>query len=649
MVETIKKNHKTIIKYVVVGLVLLSVLITAGMLIKAIWGVDLQTYMVYEATTEPTITQEAYEKDFLCVGSQMESIQIEAVVAENTSGNVSYQIIDADGAIVVEATKSIAEMQNEAQQVLFIDVSKLGLEQGQRYTVFADFKETENLSVVLGSGNILLRQYFHFPYKVHYTIGIVGLFAAGLFWLYMVYKKGLTAKIFLVTSLVVGIIVIFMMPPMSRDDEYRHFIRAYTEAVDYADIELKLPDGDEAGIIGTMQGEEYIATVPYEINELRLMDFEANYNGYGYHQEVNNRFCIEKFIATLKAEPVEETYEVSAVAVATRGSVYYWPQEIAMKVAALFGTNDLFMFYIARFGQLLACVLMEAIAIYIAPKTKEMVWLLAFIPNALLLKASCNCDGLLISEMILLTSIVVWFKEEKIDILSLKGLVGIVAYVILAGDIIEMKIPYIIVCAGLLIYLGKDNFKKILEIIKKYKKVSIGVGISVLLIGIIGFILIDKTIFLNLIYAFVPQPHLIYIIENPGYIAKLFILKWFELVRNLFAGMKGSNLVPYPILVVFLLMLLKKRQHVIKRAYFAVLFAGMIMLIVLVGYIMTPPDYGQIWGVTYRYLLPFMMMGALCLPAGNDKTDAIAQKCIPLVLFAITIMTVMSWSVGWSV
>jgi len=98
-----------------------------------------------------------------------------------------------------------------------------------------------------------------------------------------------------------------------------------------------------------------------------------------------------------------------------------------------------------------------------------------------------------------------------------------------------------------------------------------------------------------------------------------------------------------------ILMMLKKEQPIIKRVWFALLFAVLMLVIVLVGYTLTPPDYGQIWGIGYRYILPFMIVGTLCLPAGNDKTHAVAVQLMPLAIFVTMTSTVITYFVGWSV
>ena len=218
----------------------------------------------------------------------------------------------------------------------------------------------------------------------------------------------------------------------------------------------------------------------------------------------------------------------------------------------------------------------------------------------------------------------------------------------LTYNIFLIKLPYVLVSVGCLIYLGRDNIRKAWNWIKNHKKASIGIGVGVVTIGIAGIIVLKDTL-LQLLYFFLPINYIDYIARHPIEIAKLFAGKWIEMFINLYSGMKGENLLPYPILVVAILMMLKKQQPVIKRVWFAFLFGLMVMVIILVGYTLTPPDYGTIWGIGYRYLLPFMVVGTLCLPAGNEKTEKIAVQIMPLAIFVTTTVTLITWFVTWSV
>lgn len=646
MKEKILKNYKGIFFCLLISAAILSVGKICIKSINTVLEAGTKTYYVTERSMETVETKEEYEKEFLCVGKEMEKIQIEVSTTENSKGNILYKITDVDKNILIEKTCEIEELMGSDDSGLYIDVSELGLTQGQRYVVTINFEEAEDVEVILGDGNLSLRQYFGFSYKTEYIVAIIICMLLITGWLFFVLKKGINAKVFFVTMLFVGIVVACVLPPANRDDEYRHFIKAYTEAVDHAYIEDKQVDGTENGMIG---GYGPVATVPYVINEIRLMDYESNHNGYGYLQELNFSLCLDKLIATIKSDPIDESCQVGATATAERGYEYYWPQIIAMKIANLLGVSDLFLYYVARFGQVLVCALMGAVAIWIAPRLKEIIWLLTFIPNTLLLISSCNCDGLLILEIMLLTAVIVWMKDGRIPLLSRNGVVGMIAYLILTYNIVVMKIPYVIVCLGLLLYLGKDNIPKTVSFLKKQKNLTIVLGGILLTIAFVAIIISNKELLMEKVYSFVSKEHVDYIDENTRYIYGLFTKKWREMMKQLYVAICGYNFIPYPIMIIGILMLLKKNQPIYKKIGFALLFSVMVMVIVLVGYIMTPPDYGVIWGITYRYILPFVIIIGLCLPIGTDMTEKIAKKLTPLAIYIIMGTSLVTWLVEWSI
>ncbi len=652
MKEYLQKNYKKIIPYVIAACAFCSMLVTGITAIVDIQKTGLKSYHVQhqymaQIAVEDIYMPEAFTHEFICTSDDMVALQAEGVISDDTSGTVGYTIVDMDGNLVLEGREDIQKQRNPQYDGVWIDVNKVGLVQGERYHLAVDFSQTENMHVIVAGASISVRQFFMYEYANVYTVGIILLMLLAVLWLYLVYKKGYGPVMYLVTSLVMGLLLIFIMPPASQDDEYRHFIRAYQD-VENLEVVVEIPTGGESGLIGTQPTGEHMVDVPFEINELRNLGYEDNFNGYGYIAEQNHFLCMERLVALLKAEDVDSLHRVAITGVVFKDNTSYWPMILGMKLAELFGATELLLFYAARFGQLFVCLIMEFVAMKLAPKMKEMIWLLAFIPNAFLLKASCNPDGLLTSEILLLAAIIIWMKDKKIDVLSPKAILGWVVYLVLTYSIMKMKLPYILISAGLLLYLGKDNITKIWNWIRVHKKATIGIGAGVVIVGIAGIVVL-KDVLLAMLYQFLPLNYIQYIAAHPFEILKLFAGKWIELWISLFMGMQGSNLFPYPIAVFVLCMMLKKEQPVIKRAWFAFLFAALMLVIVLVGYTLTPPDYGVIWGIGYRYLLPFMIVGTVCLPAGNEKTHAVAVRLMPLAIFVTMTSTIITYFVGWSV
>lgn len=652
MRDKLQGDYKKIISYVLVAVAVLSVLIAGVLAIKKVHSVELKEYQVhgqFEDIYPPGAVNEpdSYAHEFLCVSEDMAALLIRGQIWEGSAGTVWYCIEDAQGNVLRDSVEEIQSMRRDGYDGIWIDVSSLGLQQGERYKLTASYAWTSGVLVNFGDFKISVAQVFEYDYAWLYTVVVIGLMALAFVWLYLVYKKGYSTRAYIITTLVLGMITIVLMPPANRDDEYRHFLRGYVEVKNISAV-MEVPKGGESGLIGDSEDGEFMVDVPYEINELRLMGYDDNHNGYEYKSEINEFLCIDKVVALLKSEPVEETKRVSIAGVILKDTTSYWPQILSMKVADFFGARDLVLYYAARLGQLLVCLIMEVAAMKLAPKMKEMIWLLAFIPNAFLLKVSCNPDGLMTAEILLLAAIVIWLKEEKIDVFSRKGVVGSVLFLLLSYSIMRMKLPYILISLGLLVYLEKDNIAKLKNWITEHKKQSRYIVAAIVVFAVIG-IALGKNAILGMVYSFLPETHITYMLAHPSEIAGLFFEKWGFMCVNLVSGMNGEFIIPYAIFVIAILAMMKKELPVFKRIWFGVLFGILIMVIVLAGYSLSPADYGTIEEIGYRYLLPFLVVGAIALPSGTKKTEKCAKQLMPLAIFVTMTTTMITWIVGWSV
>ena len=648
----LQENYKKIISYLFVAVAVLSVLIAGVVAIKKVYDTELVAYQVHgqfeEVWTPGHINEpDSYIHEFQCVGKNTKALLVQGNVWEISDGIIWYRIEDENNNVVIETVQKISQSYRTGYDGLWIDVSELGLEQGKNYTLFLNVSGAVQILITYENLKITVAQIFAYEYAWLYTVIVVGLMALACVWLYYVYKNGYTEKIYVITSLVLGIIIVFLMPPANRDDEYRHFLRAYAEVID-VEADIRLPSGEESGLITDSPYGEFFIDVPSEINDLRLASYRDNYNGFEYRTEINSFLCIDKLLTVLGNEPVEYQYGVSMAAVAYKNNSSYWPQIFMMKVADLLGVRDLILYYMARIGQVLVCIAMEVLAMKLAPKMKEIIWLLAFIPNAFILKASCNPDGLMTAEILLLAAIVIWMKEEKIDVLSKKGLLACAGYFALSCNVLLMKVPYIIISLGLLVYLEKENVYRAWEWIKTHKNHALKITGSFVIVTT-GLLVFARNAVVTFVHYFLPQTHIEYIFAHPVEVMMVFVKKWFFMCINLVSGMNGEFLVPYVIFVFIILAMMKKQLPIKKRIWFVGVFATLIMVIVLAGYSMSAPDSGVIEEIGYRYLLPFLVVGAIALPSGNDKTEAVAKKLMPLAIFATMTTTMITWIVGWSV
>lgn len=651
--EYYEKHADKIKKYVPIIIILVAVLSMARSaygLIRMVWDTGRQSYLVNERNTaERLVETETFRTELEIVGKEMLSVEVRVSVGESPKGVLIWWMEDSHGKQVIsKQEQEISQVLTEDRQRLSLRVPKGSLEQGKTYTLVTEFTGGRELSVLAGGKGLALVQYFSFRHQVLFTVIILLCSGTGLFILALIYKKGLKIRWYVVLSLFAGLMTVFFIPPMSKDDEFRHFVRVYTLAKGQNTIELSRVTPEDYGVLSNAaDGLDYITSVPGEVNELRLLDFYVNFNDNSYHAERNQSLCLDKLLTLLGKEPPWEEVRVSCVGTVTKGMESYWPQVIPVWIGMHLGTRPVVWYYLARMGQMLTGVLLGALALKLAPKYKDMIWLLSFIPNVIALKSSCNSDGLLIAEMMLLVAVVLWIRETGSDILSKKALWADAAFLILSYGITKMKMPCFLFCTAVLFVLKKENLGKIIRCWKNHWRIlapcaagaAVLAGIWVAFGGGLQF-------FLSKLYSFVPEWHVGYILEHPGYIVRLFGHEFYNQLRGLYYALNGANKIPYAMALIVSLLLCKREMPQWKRLLFAASFGIMVLTIILVGYTFTPPDYGSIWGLSFRYLLPFLPMAALAAPWGTERSQNAARTAYPTIIVVVVTVTSISWLVG---
>lgn len=651
--EYYEKHADKIKKYVPIIIILLAVLSVARSaygLIRMVWDAGRQSYLVNERNTvERLVETETFRTELEVVGKKMLSVDIRVSVGESPGGTLVWWVEDSPGEqIISKQEQEISQVLTEDRQRLSLMVPKGSLEQGKTYTLVTEFTGGRELSVLASGKGLALVQYFSFRYQALFTAIILLCSGAGLFILALIYKKGLKIRWYVVLSLFAGFLTVFFIPPMSRDDEFRHFVRVYTLAKGQSTIELSQVTPEDYGVLSnSADGLDYIASVPGEVNELRLLDFYVNFNDNSYHAERNQSLCLDRLLTLLGKEPSFEEVRVSCVGTVTKGMESYWPQVVPVWIGMHLGTRPVAWYYLARMGQMLTCVLFGALALKLAPKYKDMIWLLSFIPNVIVLKSCCNSDGLMIAEMVLLLAVVLWIRETGYDILSKKALWADAAFLILTYEITKMKVPCLLFCMAVLLILKKENLGRIIGCWKNHWRIlaPCAGGIAVLA-GIWVAFGGGTQLFLSKLYSFVPEWHVGYILEHPGYIIRLFGHELYDQINGLYYALNGANQIPYAMVIIVSLLLCKREMSQWKRFLFAASFGTMVLAIILVGYTFTPPDYGSIWGLSYRYLLPFLPAAAMAVPWGTERSQNAARTAYPIIIVVVVTVTSISWLVG---
>lgn len=204
--------------------------------------------------------------------------------------------------------------------------------------------------------------------------------------------------IFLLFSIIFGLLWMVILPPFQAPDEGSHFFRSYM----IADGQLMCQNvnGSNAG-----------AYIPATLKEL------GNAIGGGkiiFHPEVRQDPNLIKKAFNIKVSKQKQFAVIPNTCVYSPAP--YIPQSLGIIVGKIFNSPALGLFYLGRFFNLLFYIAICFIAIKIIPKFKGTLALLALTPMAIHQAASMSADGITISSSFLLIAYIFYLaSREKIN------------------------------------------------------------------------------------------------------------------------------------------------------------------------------------------------------------------------------------------
>ncbi|MCI8280121.1 MAG: DUF2142 domain-containing protein [Lachnospiraceae bacterium] len=582
------------------------------------------------------------------IGASLTRIQLWTESSTMPEGTLSWQIEDTAGNLVQKKqTEELDELWEEENGCICLDTSQVKWEAGEQYDLILKFQLEEPLALMADANGIMNTQWYQINYKGLQTgiLILLNLLAAGS--MAAVWLHGINHKTFLWLLLATGMAAAVLLPPFSRDDEFRHFVRAYDLScgghLGYYDVPQ---EGAVGNVFADEEGKAQMVQIPKEMSEMRLLAHEGNYNQITYFAETNQSLCVPKLLLMFQREEEEGLQEVSQVATVEKGMESYWPQVIMVGLGRLLGVRSGLWYYLAVTGQALAISLMLWGCFRLVKGHKELFVLYGLIPAVTVFRASASPDGLMMGEIALCLAVILHLREEKVLLNSKKGVLLTVCYLILVWQILLMKLPYALFCLGFLLLLRKENFQFLpWEACKRNRwKIIAGAGILGAA-GVIYFVGIRKgDLFFQVLYQFVPKEHALYIRFHFWTILIMFLHKGKDLLRETYDSLCGNHMIPYGLFVGTVLLFSQKKCKVIIRGFLTFIFLGMLGMVVLVGYTFTPPDFGEVQGITYRYMLPVLPVLGLVLPSGNEKTQAYVEAVYPLLLVSMVFASCLAWA-----
>ena len=265
---------------------------------------------------------------------------------------------------------------------------------------------------------------------IYYGIFVL-IYMLFLLYKFLINKNLKIEKVFLIISLSVGLILVFINVPLATYDEHAHFWRTYELANGIVKSETKeLPDS------------------VFDI----VIDKETGI----YHVEKNTSY---DYISQKFSVPLDKNTKSNHLvgATGTVSPLSYIPQTIGVFIGNVLNLNPVFLVYLGRIFNLLSYIALIYIAIKIttSEKIKRIICLISILPMALNLAVSFSPDAIIMSCSILALAYILHLKSSNLKINYKNYLV----FLVLVTIISMCKIVYL-TFAFLLLLIPKENFKK---------------------------------------------------------------------------------------------------------------------------------------------------------------------------------------------
>lgn len=568
------------------------------------------------------------------------------------TGEVIYSFYDGNELIFSDqrALSDIMHSFNSEWDEMVIDCSAANLHHGDTYLIELKFKQTNPMNIVTNDNDeVQQRQIIQFSYRYLY-IGVV-IFVTFVFLLAIAYILiwGFSDRVFLLSGLIIGTIMCFVLAPCSADDEYRHFLRVYDIVSDNTQMQMSDEYSNAKGnVIVESNGKAQLLEVPYELNHLRLLDMSFNYDNISYDAEMNYRGCIDETIRVAGSNYPEETTLVSLAATGQALVVAYLPQVVFAFIGRMLGCNAIGLFYLARFGNMLVALLIAYVCLKLVPEYKNLILVVYFAPSASWIRASCNRDSFVSAAAMLCIVYIMHLKINKKSILE----PGRIIFLAVSFSILAMaKLPYLIL-AGLVLIFDENNF---LGVQKRWKQITLCLALFLLffIVGLGSYKVATYTPPQESIQtvdvsekSVNEETHVSYALHNPIKLAKVL---W-ERYKTIYTEDLYRSVIGYKyqfeklyLYVVFIIILLTKRLLKFKeKIWTLVVFMVNWLAVVVVGYTFMPPDYGSIWGVNPRYMIPLLPLLAIAFSFGSEKTNKLIKDIAPAPILCMVSMDILS-------
>lgn len=563
------------------------------------------------------------------IAEEMQNYKI-SLVNNQSSGQLAYSITDTDDNLL-KYKDYILEGNSEE---IDIDVSDLNLKKNATYYLNINLISVDKITVKLNN-NAELQADMVFEFKDTFLFNFIIIFLLIVFVIlfFSVFRAKNIYKKFAVLSLTIGIIFLFVVPPCTVPDEWRHFVRAYD-----------ITEGNAICTSFATKAEFDYSTfptckIPSELFQVTMI---SQNNSERYDAASNDKIVYERWRDVMSQKVGDITVETPIHGTSSISPIAYLPQIIGIFAGKAFGSYVGGIVYLAKFGNLLFATLIGLLALYITPKFKEGIFILWFIPFLVHLRSSNSTDSILFAFILLILAIFIKTCEEgKLE--NKYYIIAILAVIFIS----QIKVPYIL-SSLIFLFCGKNKNCKFNRIFAVSSFVigclsyeffniinSVNTGVSNSSLGLNNYIH-DFTLrpfyHINLLFQAFVNDSWTYLKNSLAFDGE--ILKVCFLVCILITMKYCTDTISTTP---------KYKMGCIVGSLF--MWAAILGIFAINSYRVS---YSYLWGVQARYLLPILPFFFLGIAQNNTNKNQKLFSCIELAIITILLIyTYWFFNIHW--
>lgn len=251
---------------------------------------------------------------------------------------------------------------------------------------------------------------------------------------FIFYKKLKIENMFVLIASILGIILMFALPPLQGPDERVHMVRSYDLAKGRVFF-----TGSEDALLLPASMEEYTT----KIHHIKMAS------------NINEKITKEQYKVAKKILLNKELlWQYDADKTESYSTIAYIPQALGMFIGDLFNLNFHYVFMLGRFVNFIFWLTICYIALKIMPIKKELMMFVILMPISMQQAVTLSPDAMLNSFSFLLIAYILNIKYKKKNF-KIKNFIVIV---LLCIGIVSVKLPYVLISA-MILTIPKEKFK----------------------------------------------------------------------------------------------------------------------------------------------------------------------------------------------